>query len=154
MRYVHGPGGLIGITLCPSALKRWSVSLHTCSRLLKNLDDMIDSTELLTVTTHKEEAAPRIDSNVVDRHNLREKLDSCIDRLMPEERSAGILNILSGRIGPDSINVDNTVSIGRTQHHAYDGQRVLMELCRKMLPRWQTVEKAFNLELALFMTQN
>ena len=61
MRYGHGPGGQIGITLCPSALKRWALSLHTCSHLLKDLDDMRDSTELLTVTTHKEEAAPRID---------------------------------------------------------------------------------------------
>ena len=29
------------------------------------------------------------------------------------------VNIVSGRIGPDSVNVDNAVSIGRTQLHAY-----------------------------------
>ena len=91
MRYGHGPGGLIGITLCPSALKRWALSLHTCSRFLKDLDDMRDSTELLTVTTHKEEAAPRIDSDAAGRHNLREKTDSCIDPLKPEEHTAGSL---------------------------------------------------------------
>ena len=28
MRYGHGPGGLIGITLSPSAVKRWALSLH------------------------------------------------------------------------------------------------------------------------------
>ena len=68
---------------------------------------MSDSTELLSVTTHKEEAAPRIDYDAVDRHNLREKLDSCIDPLKPEEHTAGILNIVSGRKDPDSVNVDN-----------------------------------------------
>ena len=30
------------------------------------------------------------------------------------------VNIVSGRIGPDSVNVDNAVSIGRTQLHTYD----------------------------------
>ncbi len=35
MRYGHGPGGLVGITLNQSALKRWALSLHTCSRLIK-----------------------------------------------------------------------------------------------------------------------
>ena len=81
---------------------------------------MRDSTELLTVTTHKEEVAPRIDSDAVDRHNLREKLDSCIDPLKPEEHTAGILNIVSGKIGQDLVNVDNVVSIRRTQLHAYE----------------------------------
>ena len=53
-------------------------------------------------------------------HNLREKPESCIDPLKPEEHTAGIFNIVSGRIGPDSVNVDNDVSIGRTQLHAYE----------------------------------
>ena len=87
---------------------------------MKDLDDIRDSTEFLTVTTHKEEASPGIDSDSVDRHNLREKLDSCIDPLKPEEHTAGILNIVSGRIGPDSVKVDNAVSIGRTQLHVYE----------------------------------
>ena len=34
MRYGHGPGGLIGITLSPNALKRWALSPHLCSRLI------------------------------------------------------------------------------------------------------------------------
>lgn len=74
---------------------------------------------MLTVTTHKKEASPRIESDAVDRHNLREKLDSCIDSLKPGEHTAGILNIVSGRIGPDSVNVDGAVNIGTTQLHAY-----------------------------------
>ena len=33
MRYSHGPGGIIGITLKPSTLERWALSLHVCSQL-------------------------------------------------------------------------------------------------------------------------
>ena len=40
MQYGQGPGGLIGITLKPSALKRWALSLHICSHLIKDLAEM------------------------------------------------------------------------------------------------------------------
>jgi hypothetical protein len=36
MRYGPGPGGLVGITLNPSALKPWALSLHICNRLIKD----------------------------------------------------------------------------------------------------------------------
>ena len=29
MRYGKGPGGLVGVTLKPSIVKRWALSLHT-----------------------------------------------------------------------------------------------------------------------------
>ena len=31
MRYGHSPGGIIGITVKPSTLKRWALSLHLCT---------------------------------------------------------------------------------------------------------------------------
>lgn len=40
IRYGHGPGGLIGITLNQSAVQRWALSLHTSSRLIKDLAEM------------------------------------------------------------------------------------------------------------------
>jgi hypothetical protein len=76
MRYGHSPGGLIGITLSPSAVKHWALSLHTCSQLLKDLDDMRDISASLNVTTHKEEAPAIIESDAADRKNIREKLDT------------------------------------------------------------------------------
>lgn len=42
MRYGHGPGGLVGITLNPSALKQWALSLHTCSSFLKDVNERRD----------------------------------------------------------------------------------------------------------------
>lgn len=37
MRYGHSPGGIIGITLKPSTLKRWALSLHICSQLVNDV---------------------------------------------------------------------------------------------------------------------
>ena len=42
MWYGHAPGGLVGITLKPEMLKVWALSLHACSRLESDLDDMTD----------------------------------------------------------------------------------------------------------------
>ena len=43
MRYGHAPGGVIGITLKPETLKVWAWSLHTCSRLEADLDELIEN---------------------------------------------------------------------------------------------------------------
>ena len=37
MRYGHGAGGIIGITLKPSALKKWAFSMHICSQLKQDV---------------------------------------------------------------------------------------------------------------------
>ena len=42
MRYGHGPGGLIGITLNEKAVHRWAMSLHICSRFMKDKADLND----------------------------------------------------------------------------------------------------------------
>jgi hypothetical protein len=61
VRYGHAPGVIVGITLKPETLKVWALSLHACSRLKSDLDDMTDEdTQSKVVTTHKEEAKVRI----------------------------------------------------------------------------------------------
>ena len=40
MRYGHSPGGIIGITLKPSTLKRWALSLHVCSHMVQDVSEM------------------------------------------------------------------------------------------------------------------
>ena len=42
MRYGHQAGGLTGLTLKPSAVIRWALSLHTCSQLRGDLLAMKD----------------------------------------------------------------------------------------------------------------
>ena len=44
MRYGHGPGGIVGITLNEHALCRWALSLHICSRLTKDIADLNEAT--------------------------------------------------------------------------------------------------------------
>ena len=44
--YGHGPGGLIGITLNEKAVHRWAMSLHICSRLMKDVADLKDSASI------------------------------------------------------------------------------------------------------------
>ena len=71
MRHGHGPGGLIGITLNPSALKQWALSLHTCSSLLKDVNGMEDvNPASQQALTHKEEMPARKDSHVKDRERI------------------------------------------------------------------------------------
>ena len=61
MRYGHAPGGIVGITLKPEILEVWALSLHECSRLESDLDDITDEdTQSKVVTTHKEETKARI----------------------------------------------------------------------------------------------
>ena len=58
MRYGHGPGGIIGITLNQQALKRWALSLHVCSRIIKDVKEMSEL-DAQDVTSHKEEKPAR-----------------------------------------------------------------------------------------------
>ena len=41
MSYGKGPGGLVGVTLKPSTVKRWALSLHTTIRVESDIDEMI-----------------------------------------------------------------------------------------------------------------
>ncbi|KAK3106543.1 hypothetical protein FSP39_022295 [Pinctada imbricata] len=120
MRYGHGPGGLIGLTLNPHALKRWALSLHICSKVLKDLGEMRDIADDHHVTHHKEESPARMASDAADREKLRQKLSSCIDPLATEEHSGKLINIVSGRVSPDSVNVDNALEIGKKQMSEFE----------------------------------
>ena len=66
MRYGHSQGGLTGITLNDNAMKRWALSLHSCSKLIHDLtlmrDDLLDNP-----THHKEESKARMRSDSSDR---------------------------------------------------------------------------------------
>ena len=42
MCYEKGPGGIVGVTLKPSIVKKWANSLHICTEILKDLDNMRD----------------------------------------------------------------------------------------------------------------
>jgi hypothetical protein len=74
MRYGHGAGSIIGITLKPAALKKWAFSMHICSQLEEDVTGMAMGYKEKEVTTHKEEKPSRIRADNQDRVNIREKL--------------------------------------------------------------------------------
>ncbi|MES9884040.1 MAG: hypothetical protein ABW185_24600 [Sedimenticola sp.] len=115
MRYGHGPAGVIGITLNQKALQRWALAHPISSQLEKDLLDMNENHYTKQMTVHKEESEARIKSDAEDRRKLRVKLDSCIPPLTPSEHPPGLVNIVSGKLAPDKVNVDEAYSVGCQQ---------------------------------------
>ena len=98
MRYGHSPGGIIGITLKPSTLKRWALSLHLCSQIVKDVSEMKDESRKVSVTVHKKEMPARKQSDAADREKLRERLTTCIDPLNPDDHPNHLVNVVSGKL--------------------------------------------------------
>lgn len=120
MRYGKGPGGLIGITLKPSTVTRWALSLHICSLLLQDISSMTDEHAGDTVTHHKEEMPSRIVSDAKDRGKLRNKLSTSVDPLHPASHPKGLVNIVTGRIAPANVNVPDSLGIGLAQMQEFE----------------------------------
>ena len=56
-----------------------------------------------------------IQADAKDRVGLHQKLDSCMDPMDPERHPDGsIINMVSRKLAPASVNVDNAVIIGQT----------------------------------------
>lgn len=115
MRYGHGPSGIIGITLKPSALKRWALSLHICCQLTKDLADMSEEGISTSVEVHKEEGYARIRSDNGDKEKLKKKLESCIDPFDCDSHHGNLVNVVTGRIFPSDFNVHDSVKLGSDQ---------------------------------------
>ncbi len=87
-------------------------------------------------TTHNEEMPGRMASDAKDKGNMQ--LEMCIDPLNSDNHPDGIVNIVTGRIAPDAVNVDNYVAIwerNRWSSLRQVGQKLSMSLCQtKWLP--------------------
>ena len=70
----HEPVGLIEVTRSLNVLKRWTLNLHLCSRLIKDITAMRNESESQDVIFHIKESGGRIESDVSDRGYIREKL--------------------------------------------------------------------------------
>ena len=81
MRYGHGPGGIIRITLQPSTLKEWTLELHIFTQLRNDVTSIVEGNVQTTVTTHKEEGKSKIQTDTTDRKKIWNKLVTCIDTL-------------------------------------------------------------------------
>ena len=119
MRHGKGPRGLVGITLKPKAVKQWSLSLHACSQILQDLEEMRNRNNCKDRLKHKEELPGRIRSDSHDRSKIREKLATMIHPLEVLEGKQ-IINIYSGSVSPSNVNVERAVEIGKIQHERFD----------------------------------
>lgn len=115
MRYGKGPKGIIGITLKPSAVKRWAFSMHVCCRVANDVATITHRRTKVEVSSHKEENPSRVKSDRKDRQNIRNKFEVSMDPLDPTDHPQNIVNIVSGRIAPSSVNVEKSVEIGKAQ---------------------------------------
>ena len=119
MRYGHGPGGIIGNTLEPGTLTRWALNLHICSRLIKDVTSLTDDPNS-DVITHKEEMNSRIKSDNLDREKIRLKLQTSIDPFATTNHPSNVVNIVTGQIAPENVNVDQSVLIGEQLRKEYE----------------------------------
>ena len=110
MRYGHGPGGIIRITLQPSTLKEWTLGLHISTQLRNDVMSMAEGNVQTTVTTYKEEGKSRIQTDATDREKIRNKLVTCIDPLNSETHPSELINIVIGRMSPTPVTVNNSIS--------------------------------------------
>ena len=120
MRYGKGHGGLVGVTLNPSTIKRWAPSLHTTSRVEGDIDEMRHQQGTREATTHKEEMPGRMASDAKDRGNIQQQREMCLDHLNSDNHPDGIVNIVTGRIAPDAVNVGNSVAMGKEQMKQFE----------------------------------
>ena len=117
MRYGHSHGGIIGITLQPETLKFWALGFYIRSRIVEDMTNMSDQHSVQTQETHNEESKSIMQADAADRKIIREKLEQCINPLVinSETDSQQLVNIVSGRVAPAIVNVDNAVDIGTKQ---------------------------------------
>ena len=79
----------------------------------------MDESSQHEVTSHKEERPHRIQADSVDREKLLEKLSAVIDPLDPSQHPDGLMNVVTGRIAPEDVNVPLAVKLGRKQQNEY-----------------------------------
>ena len=81
------------------------------------MTNMSDQHSVQTQETHKEESKSRMQADAADRNVIREKLEQCITPLAinSETDSQQLVNIVSRRVVPAIVNIDNAVDIGTKQ---------------------------------------
>ena len=82
--FIHhgkGPVGIAGVTLKPGVPKKWADSLHICTQILKDLDQMRDRETSCRLDYHKEEIKGCLNSDEKYRAGIQNTLEKCINPL-------------------------------------------------------------------------
>ena len=86
---------------------------------MEDMADLKDSSSV-DITSHKEELASQIKYDENDRQVIMDKLKLCIDPLNTAGQASALVNIVSGRICPDEVNVYDAVDLGKAQMEEYE----------------------------------
>ena len=109
-----------GITMKPKPLKRWALSLQICNQLVDEVAATKDGQSHSKVTVHKDEMKSLTKSDAEDRNKIRLELEYYIDHLDRLIHPNGIVNIVTGRRGSESVTADKSVAIGKDQMETYE----------------------------------
>lgn len=85
---------------------------HICSRIEEDITNIVSPEKVDSQNQHKEELKGRITTDARDRESIRKKLELCVDPLDPTKHPETIINIASGQLAAESVNVDLAVELG------------------------------------------
>ena len=108
MRYGKGRNGIIGFTTNQGALQVWAKSHHSSTTLLKELNELRDKKEAISVT-HKQEGVSKISNDRKDQMKLKQTIETCVHPLKDLE----MCNIFSGEIAAADVNFQITSEKGK-----------------------------------------
>ena len=163
MRFGHSQGGLTGLTLSPSAVQRWALSLHACSVLVHGIQAMRENIDQPS-QYHKEESAGRRRTDAADRLKLQQKLEHAVDPLDPTGHPQELFNIVTGQIASTSANVHKALELGKESlqvfeeklpdgfHAPITSSVITMATKRRRLQLRDGVEPVFDTELIFART--
>ena len=113
MRYGHGKCGMIGLTLEPETLKIWGLSLINVADL-KNIQQ-ISAVHRRKKTKRCIERKTRVELNQMlntRKAYMRRKLELCIDLLDPTKHPQTRVDVATGQLPGQKVNVDKTTELG------------------------------------------
>ena len=86
----------------------------------QSVDRMINGETESVARNHKEEGKSRMQSDAADRNGLKETISSVTHPLNPEGHPNSPVNIVTGKISPATVNVDQSLDIGKAQTGAFE----------------------------------
>ena len=114
MKTGKGPSGIIGVTNNERSVSIWANGHHLCNQLLTELFQLEEGQRSFCIK-HKEEGVGRIVSDDEDRKKIKSALQKCIHPLEIEQHSENkLVNIYSGEVSEDFVNVNKAVEIGNS----------------------------------------
>ena len=99
------------VTLKPETLKIWGLSLHFCSPIEEEITNITIPKKADGQKQHKEELKGRITTDARDPESIRKKHDICIDSLDPGKHWEATINVASGQLAAESVNVELAIEL-------------------------------------------